>query len=437
MPIDLGTLGGTYSTSNAVTDNGEVFGVSSIPNGDYHEFLWTATDGMVDLGPSGQRCEADALNESLGFQMVVGTRTIPGVDGGNPTARACIWTPATGMVDLGTLGGTNSRPLASNDRGQVVGHSQTAGDGTWHPFVWTLSDGMVDLDPSSVFGTFFADARMGINNSGQIFGAAETQSLDENGRPIERSFVWTSTSGIVILPTLGGERNGARDMNEKGQIVGKAETGEKGDLNARVYHAYLWTPTGGMVDLGTLGGYTSEARAVNDMGIIAGWANTVGSLEWHGTPICSITWEPGGCEQRVVQHAAVWTATDGIIDLGTLGGVRSEAHAINDHGDVVGWSQTGRMNEGEHAFVWAPTDGMVDLVPLPGYVASWATHINNRRQIAGYSRDQAGPAQRIRATLWQLPRPTGRSARRRTACAPSPAPTTCATGPTARLSTGR
>ena len=89
VPIDLGTLGGTYSTSNAVTDNGEVFGVSSIPNGDYHEFLWTATDGMVDLGPSGQRCEADALNESLGFQMVVGHAPSRVSTGGTPPhARA-------------------------------------------------------------------------------------------------------------------------------------------------------------------------------------------------------------------------------------------------------------------------------------------------------------------------------------------------------------
>ena len=46
---------------------------------------------------------------------------------------------ADGMVDLGTLGGTSSVANAINDRGQVVGRSQTPESLGGHAFVWTAS----------------------------------------------------------------------------------------------------------------------------------------------------------------------------------------------------------------------------------------------------------------------------------------------------------
>ena len=49
------------------------------------------------------------------------------------------------MQDLGSLGGTLGNPTAFNNRGQVVGVSNLAGDLTSHPFLWTKSRGMQDL----------------------------------------------------------------------------------------------------------------------------------------------------------------------------------------------------------------------------------------------------------------------------------------------------
>jgi len=40
------------------------------------------------------------------------------------------------MADLGTLGGTMGFATAINNRGQVVGQSNMAGDQTAHPFLW-------------------------------------------------------------------------------------------------------------------------------------------------------------------------------------------------------------------------------------------------------------------------------------------------------------
>ena len=69
-------------------------------------------------------------------------------------------------------------------------------------------------------------------------------------------------------------------------------------------------------------------------------------------------------------------------DLGTLGGSSSEAMAVNNHGDVVGWSDvTGDV--GQQAFL--DHDGtMTDLGTLGGY-ASAATAINDKGQVVGWS----------------------------------------------------
>ena len=54
-PIDLGTLGGTYSTPTGINDNGVVVGSSTTGAKEQHAFVWMPTNGMVDLGTFGDR----------------------------------------------------------------------------------------------------------------------------------------------------------------------------------------------------------------------------------------------------------------------------------------------------------------------------------------------------------------------------------------------
>jgi probable HAF family extracellular repeat protein len=50
------------------------------------------------------------------------------------------------VTDLGTLPGADeSRAVAINDDGQVVGSSGTAASGLAHAFSWTPDGGMVDI----------------------------------------------------------------------------------------------------------------------------------------------------------------------------------------------------------------------------------------------------------------------------------------------------
>jgi probable HAF family extracellular repeat protein len=84
-----------------------------------------------------------------------------------------------------------------------------------------------------------------------------------------------------------------------------------------------------------------------------------------------------------------------VVDLGTLGGDRSVATAINDHGDIVGNSET--QSGRNHAFLWM-RGRMRDLGTLGG-PSSVASGINNSGAIIGAAQIGPGP-NTTRRFLW-------------------------------------
>lgn len=94
-----------------------------------------------------------------------------------------------------------------------------------------------------------------------------------------------------------------------------------------------------------------------------------------------------------VEHAVLWQ--DGKQrNLGTLGGDQSEAVALNERGQVVGWSEVTAKDPRystplRHAFLWQ-RGKMTDLGTLPGndrkgrpWIDSWAVGITESGDIVG------------------------------------------------------
>ena len=234
------------------------------------------------------------------------------------------------VVDLGTLGGTQSLARAVNSDGIVVGWAYPPGLAWQRAFRWDGTT-MIDL---GTFGGNVSDAS-DINDAGTIVGSA----YDAQTR--ERPFWWRD--GVLHdLGTLGGSQGRALAINAWGDIVGTSMI--PGDDE---YHAFLGKPGSPLYDLGTLGGPASHAHDVNELVHVCGW-----SMLRPNDP---------------ASRGFLWA--DGILKpLGTLGGIFSAAYGLNDQDQVVGAST--REDGVQVAFLWS-NDQMVDLNTLLPVGSGW------------------------------------------------------------------
>lgn len=159
---DLGVLGGgSWSSAYGINNSGTVVGYGSLASGNFGAFVWTPHSGMQQLGTfGGPNSYATGINNS---SEVIGYASLKS---GYEHAFSAV---GAVMTDLGTLGGS-SFAYGINDSGEIVGYSWPTNGDNPHAFLY-WNGMMIDLNSLIPSGSGWQLLEAyGINDAGQIAG---------------------------------------------------------------------------------------------------------------------------------------------------------------------------------------------------------------------------------------------------------------------------
>lgn len=260
---------------------------------------------------------------------------------GNIGGDAALWNGTT----LTDLGAGEARDI--NNAGLIVGNSN--GQAT----IWN------GTTPTYI-GSFLAIA---INNPGQVIGQNFNGGMGTGINVI----LWNGVSASFVEPE-GTSLMHPYSMNDVGQVSGYGRTVATGPDQARVVN--LSDATAIRLNSSPGAFYPdSNGYDINNLGQVVGVS--------HFTPHIAIS----------DLHATLWDGTTTPTDLGSLGGV-SLAYAINDRGQIVGYSENAN-GIASIATLWS--DGTIfDLnsfldasTVAAGWILTSANDINEQGWIIG------------------------------------------------------
>ena len=251
--------GSFFSRAMAISPDGTaVVGESVKTEPVRRAFLWTADNGMIDLGAVIENHESHALGSSSGGRVVVGW-----THNELHLPEAFIWTEAEGMVLLGGLPGSDPNSIAnavSADGSVVVGRLRHP-DGFEIAFRWTAVLGfhLVYDSQSGLLGNVARD----VSGDGQMIAGILTD------RSQTSAFRFVTGVGIETLGHLDGQWSNGRSVSFGGNfVVGDADRAAPNEIAA-----FRWSEQSGMVDLGDAGPCETprnEGRGVSADGVVVG-----------------------------------------------------------------------------------------------------------------------------------------------------------------------
>jgi probable HAF family extracellular repeat protein len=213
---DLGTLGGSDSSANAINASGQVVGTADNASGVSEAFI--DTDGvMTNLGilPGGTGSNALAINAS---GEVVGEAVT------SSGATNAVEFTGGNVVDLGTDGLSGSAAEGINDAGTIVG-GLIITTNQLSPFIY--SNGTFTILPTpAVINENSLGLAAGINDAGQIVGNYGN-SFEQDGTPTidePYPYSWNASQQGGIAPLVPGYDEGLiLAINSTGQGAGFGE----------------------------------------------------------------------------------------------------------------------------------------------------------------------------------------------------------------------
>jgi probable HAF family extracellular repeat protein len=316
------TAGASYSATDLGPGYGEDVNASGLVVGSSasHAVLWD-NGTLRDLGtlpaPYDDHSNAVAVNSS---GEIAGTSYDL-----HSNPHAFVWRNGE-MTDLGTLGGPSTVAAAINDRGEVVGMSNTTTIAyyhhgvpvyVWHAFLWR--DGqMTDLGTPGGQTSVATD----INQLGQVAATADAAS----GPP--QAAIWDQGSWTVLGGLAAGDQAGAVAIDDFGQVLGTDDT---------LGRSLLWT-AGQPTDLAASScpGLAANVMDLNDFGWILGVQPDPGRPTGFG----------GSWDDPVLCKSGSLTFLPGV-----PGSANDWPSRMNRVGDVAGFADF--EGGAEHAVLWS------------------------------------------------------------------------------------
>ena len=320
---ELPNLGGPVVVEG-LNNEGQVVGSGSLPNGNYHAFVWSQSAGMQDLGTFSGDVDSNAksINDS---GQIAGTSV-----GADTPIQTFLWQSGTGLVNIGANAVVTAQPSTITAQGQIVG--------------------VAGVNLSSNFG-FVYSSRYGLNavtiNSMPV---QEVDAANNNGQMVVAPAGSIGTSNEVLLSPgqapveITGQNligTVGLAMNNKGTVVGYAQVD-----GATASHAFVWSETTGLIDLTpTLQGYDfALAQAVNNEGQVVGFAD----------------FQRGQDTAFLYENGTFYDLSTLLGDSGA-GWTDLRAEAINDNGQIAG---DGFFDGQEESFLLTPNE--TTGTPEPG-----------------------------------------------------------------------